>query len=379
MTKAGIVHASTTRYTRHPEAGTTTAGVLAEAVLRVTREAGVPVADVDGLGVASFTLGPDHAVDLAWKLGLSPTWLAEDPHGGVSGTILLQNAVRAIKAGDARTIVLVAGDHFTRASFASLAANYNLATRHHLAPLEHGGPNSLFAMLTQRQFEVRGIGERDLANIPLSQRWWAQANPGAVYRTPLSQEDYLSEDYVFAPLRRYDCVPVVTGAEALLVRADPAGPHVEVAAFVNSFNHDQQRDGGLLGDTHRHVGERLYDLAGLGPGDVDVAGIYDDYPAMVLEQALAFGLAEHGKEATFLAERIAQRRWPLNTSGGQLSYGQAGCAGGMHFLTEACLQLLGRSPGRQVDDADIALVTGYGMVLYRFGAALAGTILRRRG
>lgn len=379
MTRAGIVHASTTRYTRHPEPGTTTVGVLAEAVLQVTREAGVRLSDVDGLGVASFTLGPDHAVDLAWKLGLSTRWLAEDPHGGVSGTILLQNAIRAIEAGDATTIVLVAGDHFTKATFASLAANYNLATRHHLAPLEHGGPNSLFAMLTQRQFDERGIGERDLAHIPLTQRWWAQANPGAVYGTPLSFEDYLDDGYVFAPLRRYDCVPVVTGAEALLLRADPAGPHVEVTGVVTSFNHDHQRDGGLLGDTHRHVSEQLYDRAGLGPDDVDLAGIYDDYPAMVLEQALAFGLAQPGSEAKFLADRIAQQRWPLNTSGGQLSYGQAGCAGGMHFLTEACLQLLERTPGRQVENAEIALVTGYGMVLYRFGAALTGTILRRRG
>ncbi|MGW4488717.1 thiolase family protein [Amycolatopsis sp. NPDC004368] len=367
-----IVAAHEHPYSRHPAPGTTTEHVLTAAFHGVLAEAGMRAEDVDGLGVASFTLAPDHAIDLAWRLGLRLRWLMEDPHGGASGLNLLQHAVRAVEAGDARTIVLLAGDHLDRAAFRRLVENYNRATAETLTPLGIAGPNALFAMLTQRHSQATGLSEEDYARIPLAQRWWAGRNPHAVYREPLTLADYLAAPVVAAPLRRYDCVPVVTGADAVVVMAGARGPRAEVRAFGASHNHDGQQGDGLH-TGHHLIAERLWADAALGPADVDLACVYDDYPVMALAQAQDLGLAPEPRR--FLHETLAAQHWPLNPSGGQLSAGQAGAAAGLHGLVEAVRQLQGRAGERQVEGARHALVTGYGMVLHRYGACANATIL----
>jgi 3-oxoacyl-[acyl-carrier-protein] synthase III len=108
---AAIVAAAESPYSRHPPAGTTTAALLADAFVRVLEVAGVRREEVDGLGIASFTLPPDHAVDLAWRLGVRLRWAMEDPHGGVSALNLLQHALSAVESGEAANVVLLAGDH----------------------------------------------------------------------------------------------------------------------------------------------------------------------------------------------------------------------------------------------------------------------------
>jgi len=125
---AVILGAVESPYTRHPPEGTTTETLLADAFVRALETTGIERADVDGLGVASFTHRPDRAIDLAWKLGLRPRWLMDEGNGGASGIQLLQHAVRAIQAGDASTIVLLSGDHFDKDSFRELVDSYNRVT-----------------------------------------------------------------------------------------------------------------------------------------------------------------------------------------------------------------------------------------------------------
>ena len=109
-----IVGAYETPYTRHPPSGNSTETYLVDAVLGAVADAGLDRDDVDGFGVSSFSLRPDHAIDLAWRLGLRLRWLMEDTCGGASGLNMLQHALRAIEAGDAQTIVLCAGDRIDR-------------------------------------------------------------------------------------------------------------------------------------------------------------------------------------------------------------------------------------------------------------------------
>jgi acetyl-CoA acetyltransferase len=98
---------------------------------------------------------------------------------------------------------------------------------------------------------------------------------------------------------------------------------------------------------------------------------------MVLVQLADLGFTQDGELAGFVDEQIATCRLPLNTSGGQLSAGQAGAAGGLHGLVEAVRQLRGQAGDRQVEGARVALVTGYGMVAYRYGACANAVVLRR--
>lgn len=373
--EAFITGAFEAPYARHAAASRGTPELLAEAVLGALGDAGVSPGQVDGLGVASFSLKPDHAVDLAWRLGLRLNWLMEDPHGGASGVNMLQHAVRAVQAGDAETIVLCSGDHLDRAAFASLVAEYNRATAAYLAPLGSPGPNALFAMLTQEYLAAHALERADLGQIPLTQRAWAAGNPGAVYREPLTLDEYLAAPVVATPLTRYDCVPVVAGADAVVVTAAPGGAAARVLAVGGLHNADDQQ-GPALTSGFASFMPALWERAGARPEDVDAAFLYDDYPVMAAIQAADSGLVPDGDVKRWLQVALGEQRWPLNTSGGQLSAGQAGAAGGMHGLVEAVRQLRGQAAGRQVD-AQLALVTGYGMVLYRHGASHTAAILER--
>ncbi len=364
-------------YTRHPAAGTTTSQVLADAGARALASAGLEPSALDGLAVSSFALAPDHAVDLAWRLGLRLRWLMQDTNGGASGVNMLQHAVRAVQAGDARAILVLAGDHLPRDAFQDLVDNYNQATRDHLAPLPFGGPNSLFAMLTQRHAQSHGLTRSDYGALVVAQRQWATGNPGAAYRDPLSMDDYLNAPVVADPLCLYDCVPVVTGADAVIVCAADAGAAdsaVAIRALKMSINPDDQQGDGLrtgLAD----VADELWREAGTGPGEIDLAMVYDDYPAMAFVQLSDLGFAPDGDVPALIRERIATRELPVNTSGGQLSAGQAGAAGGLHGMVEAVHQLRGEAGERQVAGARTAVVAGYGMVCYRYGACAGATVL----
>jgi len=327
---ARIVAAVETPYTRHPAEDVTTESLLADAFVRVLASAGLERSVVDGLGVASFTHTPDRAIDLAWKLGVRPRWLMDDGNGGASGIQLLQHALRAIEAGDATTIVLLSGDHFDRDSFRTLVDNYNRTTAEFLAGIPTGGPNVLFAMLTRQQMEAHGLERED--------------------------------------------VPVVSGADALVVSA--AGEGVTVRALRALHNHDGQEGDGLQTGVAEIRGD-LWEDANAGPEDVDVVSVYDDYPAMALAQLADLGFVPDGDFGGFLRRRFEEEPLAVNTSGGQLSAGQAGAAGGMHGLVEAVTQLLGRAGERQVDDARLAVVTGYGMVLYRYGGCANAVVLER--
>ena len=373
-----IVGAAESTYTRHPRHDQTTEWILVDAVRRALADAGLRRDDVDGLGVCSFTLAPDHAIDLAWRMGMKLSWIMEDTNGGAGGLNMLQHAVRAIDAGDASIVVLVAGDRLVGSDLDRIADTYNRATRDFLAPLPLRGPNTLFSFLTQRHMRQYGLERRDYGLIAIAQRRWASLNPGAVYRRLLTMKEYLEAPPVAPPLHRYDCVPPVTGADALVVaRRDrlPDAPAALVRVVAGSYNHDNQEGDGLSTGL-AEVAPKAWGMAGVGPDEVDLACVYDDYPVMALVQLAELGVMHAGDPQRFLRTRLERARWPLNTSGGQLSAGQAGAGGGLHGLVEAATQLRGRAGERQVD-ARIAVVSGYGMVLLRYGACANVVILER--
>jgi acetyl-CoA acetyltransferase len=358
-----------TPYTRHAAPATTTLHLLGEAAEGALADANLSADAIDGLAVASFSLAPDHAIDLAWRLGLHLTWLMEDTNGGASGVNMVQHAVRAIEAGDATTILILAGDHLTREDFKDLVDNYNSATRDHLAPLDFGGPNSVFAMLTQRHAAAHGLERADYGALVVAQREHATRNPGAAYRTPLTIDEYLQAPIVADPLCIYDCVPVVTGADAVVVTAAKTG--IAIKSIGLRFNKDDQNGDGLQTGL-RDVATSLWNRANVGPQDIDVAMVYDDYPAMALIQLADLGF---GEPRALAHQNVGP---PVNTSGGQLSAGQAGAAGGLHGIVEAVRQLAGTAGQRQIQNATHAVIAGYGMVAYRYGAAAGAMVLERQ-
>lgn len=373
-----IVGAAEVPYARRRD-GVATPDLLRMAFQRVLAHAGMAHRDVDGLAVASFTLKPDHAIDMAWQLGLSPRWCMEDTLGGASGINMLQHAARAIQAGDADVVAVLAGDHFAAGDFRELVENYNRTTRDHLTPLGAGGPNALFALVTQQHMQAHGLTRSDYGQVCVAQRAWAGCNPQAVYRCNLTMDDYLASPFVAEPLCRYDCVPVVSGANALLLAASGRGQReIGIRALAARYNHDHQEGSGW-GTSLAFVAPALWRDAGCGPADMDIVAVYDDYPVMVLAQLADLGFVPDGDLAAFIAQRLQPRALPVNTGGGQLSGGQAGAAGGLQGLVELVTQLRGEAGARQVPGVRLAVGSGYGMVQYRYGMCANAVVLEALG
>jgi acetyl-CoA acetyltransferase len=144
-----------------------------------------------------------------------------------------------------------------------------------------------------------------------------------------------------------------------------------------SFNYDNQEGDGLRTGISTFSDE-LWESAGVRPEDVEVASIYDDYPTMVLAQAYDLGLVPGNDLQRFARRDIGERRFPLNTWGGMLSAGQpGGPAGGLNGIAEAVLQLQHRAGPRQVAGARLAVATGYGMTMYRYGGTAGAAVLER--
>jgi acetyl-CoA acetyltransferase len=378
---SAIIGVGQSAYTRRPEPGQSVLTFMRDATVAALKDAGLNAGDVSGMAVASFSLAPDAAVDLAWKLGLSLTWLSQDTNGGSSAMSMLGNALRAVETGAAEIVLILGGDATGLAGYAKVAANFNTVTQKHLAPLGHGGPNGVYALVASRQMKKFGLEKSDYGHIAIAQREWAAKNPFAVYRTPMTMAEYLAAPMVADPLSRYDCVPVVAGAQAIIVarpdRAPKGRPVVRVRAHRASYNYDNQEGDGLATGISTFA-DQLWREAGASPQDIHVASIYDDYPTMVLAQLNDLGLIPGNDMANFCRTVIKDRTLPVNTWGGMLSAGQpGGHAGGLNGISEAVLQLQHRAGERQVKDARLAVATGYGMTMYRYGGTAAAAVLER--
>jgi acetyl-CoA acetyltransferase len=214
--------------------------------------------------------------------------------------------------------------------------------------------------------------------LAIAQRQWAAGNPIAAYRTPLTMEDYLNAPMISDPLCRFDCVPVVAGASAMIVSAAPrqgmAGSPVQVLAIRQSFNPDHQEGDGLETGI-RALAADLWGNAGIAPSEVNVVSVYDDYPALAYAQLADLGFIPGDDIARFAREAMSIRHLPVNTGGGMLSCGQAGSGSGVHGIVEVVRQLQHRAGARQVVGARFGVASGYGMALYRYCACAGAVVL----
>jgi acetyl-CoA acetyltransferase len=354
---------------------------VARALKQLVEGAGISKDDVDGLCVGSFTLAPDSAVGLTQHLGLSPRWLDHIPMGGASGIVSLRRAARAVQAGDAEIVACIAGDTNQIDSFRQSTASFSMFAQDAVYPYGAGGPNGSFAFLTAYYIRTYGAKPEDFGKLCVAQRSNALRNPNALFKKPLTLEEYLNARLVADPLRLFDCVMPCAGADAFLVMSEErarrlALPHARLTGAIerhNAFPDDPvQHRGGWAMDR-----DQLYAAAGVGPADIDVIEVYDDYPVVCVFQIEDLGFCAKGEGSDFIRRHSfeANGSFPFNTSGGQLSVGQAGAAGGTLGLVEAIRQVTGQAIGTQVEKARHALVSGYGMINFDRGLCSGAAIL----
>lgn len=338
----------------------------------------------DGLLVSSFSLAPDTVASLAETFDMACNWVEQVPLGGASGVVGLRRAARAVEAGDADVVACIGGDTYLPEQFSALLGRFSSFTIDGVTPYGAGGPSVPFALLTRAYMEKFGVVREDFGHLCIMQRRNAADYAHALLREPLSMEDYLSARPIAEPLGLFDCVMPCAGAEGVLVMEESRARDLGLR-FVR-----------LLASAERHNGARgltmpmtfgwsdfrdeLYGAAGLGPEAMDIVQVYDDYPVMALLQLEELGFCDAGGASRCLKGEgfvPSGRLVHVNTSGGQLSAGQAGFGGGFMGLTEAVRQLTGEALGNQRLGVRSALVSGFGMLNYDRGLCTAAAILEK--
>ena len=356
---------------------------IGQALQELLRVSGIEKEQIDGLTISSFSIAPDTAVGVTQHLGLSPRWLDHIPTGGASGVMALRRAARAIQAGDAEIIACIGADTNHVDSFRQTLGSFSDFARDATYPYGAGGPNSMFAFITAHYMQTYGAKREDFGRIAVDQRSNALKNPNALMKKPLSIDQYMSAKAISDPIHLFDCVMPCAGADAFLVMSEVKArelglKHVLLRGAIERHNAFAD-DPVMLRGGWRVDRDDLYAQAGVMPADIDFVQTYDDYPVIVMMQFEDLGFCEKGEGPSFVRAHTTtfDGSFPNNTSGGQLSVGQAGAAGGFLGMVEAVRQLTDEAGARAVSEARLGLVAGFGMVTYDRCLCTGAVILGR--
>ncbi|MPZ62034.1 MAG: thiolase family protein [Propionibacteriales bacterium] len=239
-------------------------------------------------------------------------------------------------------------------------------------PYGNLGQNAPYAQIARRYAAEFGYNARATAKVAADQRSNANATPHAVFHaTPLTIDDVLASPMVADPIHMLEMVMSCHGGAGVVIASgDVAARARHRPIWVKGFGEriafktpTYAED--LLRSPIAEAAEAAFGSAGLSRSDIDMASIYDCYTITVVMSLEDAGFCEKGGGMSFVASHDLTYRgdFPLNTSGGQLSFGQAGIAGGMHHVCDAVRQLTGRAGAAQVRDCNTAFVSGNGGIM----------------
>lgn len=368
LDNAVVVGVGRTEFTR--ASGRTTLAMAAEAVRSALDDAGLRPSDVDGMinyqamdsvsnGQVAGAIGVE---DLSWTIDLMG--------GGNTVVACVTEAIRAVGTGACETAVVFrsmngrSGRRFGTAAGAGSGGAIRLHGEAQFSgPAGYMVPPQWMAMWAKRHQHVYGSTCEDLGAIAVMQRSHAAMNPYAIARDPITIEDYLAGRWVNEPLRVFDCAYEVDGAVALVVTtparaADLPGIPVRALGAADSTGHggswDQWPDPTQMFSAR--VAPRLWGPSGVRPSDMDLACIYDCFTYTVMAVFEDMGFCEKGGVGEYFRAGRATYGGDVvvNPHGGLLSEGYLH---GLNHHVEAVTQLRGLAGERQVQDAELALVT----------------------
>jgi acetyl-CoA acetyltransferase len=344
--------------------------LIAQAAAAALDDAGLELADIDGLATASAYFGMP-ALNVAEHLGIRPRWSDSTNHGGASFVSHLLHASAAIYAGLADVVLVVYGStqRADGGRLKSVAEPYAYEQDH-----RPRYPISQYALAAARHMHEFGTTREQLAEVAVAARAWAreERNARAFARDPLTVEDVLTSRMISTPLTVRDACLVTDGGGALLVTSaerarDLRSPPALVLGAGEAHWHrniSQMRD--LTTTAATESSARAYAMAGVTPADVDVVELYDAFTINTILFLEDLGFCAKGEGGPFVSGgRIAPGgTLAVNTNGGGLSH----CHPGMYgiFLTiEAVRQIR--------EGADIALAHANGAVLSAQATAVLGS------
>jgi acetyl-CoA acetyltransferase len=318
-------------------------------------DAGITRDDIDGLIV-----GPTVAYERVGEiLGINPTWGSQ-----ADAMLAVIEACMAIKSGLAHTVALVYGNDQRSAAIQyggpeAMGGNMFLSYIYH-APWGYTSQGALYAMMFRRFMEVTGCTEAQLGEVAVAQRLAASLTPHALMKKRITIEEYLASRYICEPLHLFDYCLINDGGVALIVtetaRAKKLGK--KPAAVIHGVGRYDLNRGATsleprLLDFYRPAEERcaeqVFNMAGLGPKDIDAVQIYDSFSCHIPLALEGYGYCRSGDVGRFMAEDGISLggKLPVNTAGGHLS--ETYMQGWAHQV-EAVRQVRGECGERQVKD-----------------------------
>lgn len=340
--------------------------MVALAAREALGEAGMTLRDVDGLFVT--LMGEQSSVQVGEYLGIAPRYTDSSDLGGAGFEAFVHHAMVAVAARRCE-VALVAYATRQRSKGRRTIGVSGLGQQFE-APYGLPMPIGRYALIAARHMHQYGTTPEQLAEVAVAARRWAQMNPKAWSRGPLSIGDVLASDMICDPLHKLDCCLITDGGGAIVITTaerahDAAKRPVRVLGAGESHGYwhiGQNPD--LTVSPGVTSAREAFGMAGIRPDDVDVVEPYDSFTITALIGLEDMGFCAKGEGGAFVeGGRLGPGgELPAMTSGGGLSYNHPG-AFGLLLLVEAVRQLRGEAGARQVSDAKIAVAHGVGGVL----------------
>jgi len=341
--------------------------MVALAAREALMEAGMTYKDVD----AVFTnyMGEEGSVQVGEYLGIQPRFADSSDLGGAAFEAFVHHAVLAIDAGRCEVALVAYASRQRTRRVRTMSRDNDRSTLASQFELSYGLPAPVghYALIAARHMYQFGTKPEQLAEVAVAARKWAQLNPKAWSRDPLTVEDVLASRMICDPLHRLDCCLITDGGGAIVVtnraRARNANSKpIRILGAGESHTHwtiaqmpDMTVSAGAVSASE------AFAMAGITPSDVDVLEPYDSFTITVLLALEDLGFCAKGEGGSFVENgRLAPGgALPALTSGGGLSYNHPG-AFGLMLLIEAVRQLRGDAGDRQVPNANIGVAHGVG-------------------
>ncbi len=350
----------------------TLAGVHRDVVAGALADAGLSLSDVDGFFTDSTAPGLG-VIDLMQHLGLQCTYSESSEMGGASYVAYVGHAAAAIAAGRCRVAVISLAGLPAQRQKVSPPDTPTPAAAFQVNGYGGGyGPVADYAVLARRHMHEFGTTPEQLAWVKVASSRHAAHNPHAFLRDEVTVEDVLSSTLIADPLHKLDCCVVTDGGGALVVvHPDVARELGRAGAVLRG--HGEGHKASVAGEVDltysaiRRSGELAFAEAGIEPGRIRYASLYDSFTITVLMALEDLGLCERGGSGRFAEGGglvSGSGALAVNTDGGGLSNNHPGNRGGMTKVIEAVRQLRGEAhPALQVPDLDWAVASGTGFRL----------------
>ncbi|WP_165601271.1 thiolase C-terminal domain-containing protein [Achromobacter xylosoxidans] len=349
-------------------------GLNAQAAKRALDDAGLKVSDIDGVLTAYSFTEPYFMLGsvLCEYLGVTPRFNASMVVGGASPAIMLKHAAEAIASGQAETILVCAGENRATGQTRDATIATLMAVGHPYFEQPYGTSiPGFYAMIAQRHMHEYGTTREQLAHVAVNTRNHALLHPNAHMKKPSTLEQVLTAKPIADPLGMLDCCLISDAGGAFIVTsaeraADLKAKPVYLQGIGEFHTHEHLMCAPSLTEFGAtESGRTAYEMAGLTPGDIDLAELYDCFTIVPILELEELGFCKPGEGGAFVEAGHARigGKLPINTHGGMLSHAHAGAAGGLFGIVEAVRQLRGGLGPRQVENAEVALVHNEGGIL----------------